>query len=488
MAKRPHEPFDWDEALRFAEDDFRDRARLGLAAFTKYTKPEYEINWHHRVLCNRLDRLYAGEIKRLMVFMPPRHGKSELVSRRFPAYLFGRNPNLSIIGTSYSADLASRLNRDVQRIMDSPEYGSLFPDTRLYGKNITSVAQGTYLRNSEIFEVVGHTGVYRSAGVGGGITGMGGQIIVIDDPIKNQEEADSIVYRDKIWDWYTSTLATRLEKNGAILVTLTRWHEDDLAGRLLKLMKADPAADQWTVLNLEAVRETHFNADDPREVGDPLWENKYDRLTLAGMKASLGTRVWNALYQQRPSATEGSMVKRGWFKFYKELPATFDEQIQSWDLTFKDTSSSDYAVGQVWGTKGADKYLIAQTRDRMDFPASIQAIRTMTFRHPQTHTKIVEDKANGSAAIATLKREISGLIPYNPKTSKEARVIAVSPDIEAGNVYLPDPSIAPWISDFIDEVCSFPNAAHDDQVDCMTMALLRFRESSGDRLRKLITF
>jgi len=184
-----------------------------------------------------------------MVFMPPRHGKSELVSRRFPAFALGRDPNTRIIACSYGATLAARLNRDIQRIIDTPGYLSLFPSTRLYGENVRTRAQGTYLRNSDIFEIVGHAGFCASAGVGGAITGMGFDIGIIDDPIKNQEEAESITYRNMVWEWYGSTFYTRAEKDAIILLTMTRWHQDDLAGRLLN----DAGGDKWTVLSFPAL-------------------------------------------------------------------------------------------------------------------------------------------------------------------------------------------------------------------------------------------
>jgi predicted phage terminase large subunit-like protein len=481
------------EALALAQAELRERARDDLLAFTLYSKPDYQVNWHHRVLCSYLDKFARREIKRLMVFMPPRNGKSEQVSRRLPAYLLGREPDASIIATSYSADLASAMNRDVQRIIDAPEYSDLFPNTKLSGSNIRTVATGSWLRNSDIFEVVGRRGIYRSAGVGGGITGMGAQFAIIDDPIKNQQEADSAVYRESIHNWYNSTLYTRLEKDACVLLTVTRWHEDDLAGRLLDLAEKDPDADQWTVLSFPALSETVTEDEhkrrvkrgyvmglDPRKEDEALWPWKYPLKRLKGIRATAGTRVWTSLYQQRPSAAEGTKIKRAWWKYFKQQPEHFDEIIQSWDMAFKDSKGSDYVVGQVWGRKGANKYLLDQTRDRLDFPATLKALELMTAKHKKAITKLVEDKANGPAVISTLKNEIAGMIPVDPKSSKEARVAAVSPEIESGNVYLPDPSIAPWIKDFVDECASFPKGANDDQVDAMTQALLRFQNGAGE--------
>lgn len=450
-------------------------ARRRLLDFTTYTFPGYNISWHHRVVCNYLDRFIRGEIKRLMLFMPPRHSKSELVSRRLPAMIFGRFPDASIIAASYATDLASRMNRDVQRIIDDERYRELFPETTLSGTNIRSVAQGSWLRNSDIFEIVGHRGVYRSAGIGSGITGMGFTHGIIDDPVKDREQADSVAYREAVVEWYTSTFHTRQMAGAGILVTLTRWHENDLAGWLLQKAAEDPNADQWVVVRFPAIAEADASADDPREPGEALWPDEFGLPFLNSVKAN-SSRDFTALYQQRPSPADGGMVKRDWFRFWKSLPETFDEVIESWDMTFKDTKTSDFVVGQVWGRRAAEYYLLDQTRARMDFPSTTRAVERLSTDWPQALTKLVEDKANGPAVIDTLRGRIPGLIAVNPEGSKEARLASVTPLIEAGNVYLPDPSVAPWVHDFIEECAGFPNAAHDDQVDAMSQALRRMSQ------------
>ncbi len=446
-------------------------ARRSLLDFTLYTFPEYQVNWHHEILCKYLDKFVRGDIKRLMVFMPPRHGKSELVSRRLPAYILGKNPNTSVIATSYTADLASMMNRDVQRIIDTPEYAEVFPNTTLYGKNVRAIAGSSYLRNSDIFEIVGHKGYYKSAGVGGAITGMGCDCGIIDDPIKNRAEAESPTYRNALWNWYVSTFYTRLEKDAKILVTLTRWHEDDLAGRLLEAMDTEGDADQWTILNFPAVSE---GDEEERQPGEALWPGKYPESELKKIKANLGSYEWTAMYQQQPSSPEGMLLKREWWKYYSQRPDKFDDIIQSWDCTFKDTDGTDYVVGQVWGRIGAEKYLLDQVRARMDLPRTMQAIRNLTSKWPDARAKFIEDKANGPAVIQMLKKEVSGLIPVNPEGGKMVRAQAVSPDIEAGNVHLPN--LAPWVNDFVEECAAFPNGKHDDQVDAMTQALNKLRQ------------
>lgn len=447
-------------------------AQKSLLAFTTFTKGDYQINWHHRAICDAIARMESGEIRRLLVFMPPRHGKSELISRRLPPYLLGRNPDLNIIGCSYGASLASLINRDVQKIMDEPAYQKLFPNTRLNSKNIRTVASGNWLRNSDMFEVVGTRGRYRSAGIGGGITGMGADWAIVDDPIKNQEEANSRVFRDRTWDWWTSTLFTRLEKNARVVVTLTRWHEDDLGGRLLE-------QGGWTVLCLPAIKEGPPTADDPREEGQALWPGKYDEAAMEEIKRVSGSKVWGSVYQQHPTPADGTVFRREWFQnFWRELPADMELELQTWDLTFSDGEKNDYVAGFLLGRKGARRYIIDRVWARMDFNAQLGSIRSFTAKHPRATLKLIEKAANGAAAIATLEREIPGIVPIVPKGSKIGRAEATTPEWEAGNVVLPHPDIAPWVHDFIEEHVAFPNGKHDDQVDAVAQGLMRLRESN----------
>lgn len=449
----------------------KELARRHMANFAVYTDENYKMNWHHELMCRYLDKWVKRDIKRLMIFMSPRHGKSELVSRKLPAFIFGQNPDAKIIGTSYSADLASAMNRDVQRIIDCERYRELFPNTSLNNKNIRTV-NGNALRNSDKFEIVGHRGMYRSAGVDGGITGMGGDYIIIDDPIKNRQDANSPTIRKKTFDWYTSTLYTRLEREGCILVTLTRWHKDDLAGRLLCAMKNNAEADKWEVLCLPANYEA-ANAQ-PYDIrtteGEALWRWKYDEKALRTMKATMGSFEWAALYQQRPQPAEGSIIKPQWIKYYTSLP-NIDETIISWDMTFKDTDGTDYVVGSVWGKSGADAYLIDLVRRRMSFTDTLSVFRQLVNRYPRARAKLVENKANGPAIIDTLRHQIPGILPVNPTGSKQARCYAVSYLFESGNVYIPKPELKNWVNAYVEELTQFPSGVHDDQVDSTTQAL-----------------
>lgn len=276
-------------------------ARLDILEFVQYTKDDYEVQWFHKVLAYYLQLFAEGVIKKLMVFMPPQHGKSELTSRRLPAYLLGIKPKLKIVGCSYSSDLSSSFNRDVQRIIDSKDYKDLFPDTQLNSKNVATDAKGSWLRNADIFEVVRHGGFYKSVGVGGSLTGTPADIAIIDDPVKDSVEADSLTYRTRVWEWYDKVLSTRLHNKSQVILTMTRWHEDDLAGRILK----SPDAKNWVVLKLPAIKEaTTHNEYDLRQIGEALWESRHSAEKIR----TATERTFQALYQQNPLPTKGGLV------------------------------------------------------------------------------------------------------------------------------------------------------------------------------------
>ena len=478
-------------------------ARRSLLGFTTYTYPGYQVNWHHELIAARLDEFATLRDQRLMVYAQPRSGKSELVSRRLPAYILGRDPDASIIAASYGADLARRMNRDVQRIMDDDAYLRLFPDTRLSGRNVRADAQGSYLRNSDMFEVVGRKGYYMGVGVGGALTGSGAFYMILDDPVKNRKEANSATYRQAVWEWYTSTFFTRLAPGGNILLIVTRWHEDDLAGRLLAAAKADPHADQWTVITLPAVAEEPVAAYDPRTPGDVLWPVRWDAAEMRRKRAVVGERDWASLYQQRPAPDEGEIFKRMHWRYWQprgaklppvtvtmgdgsvsevepvELPARFDEMVQSWDLAFKDTAASDFVAGLIVGRAGANKYLLDYINDRLDIVASMAAIEHWATKWPKAIAKLIEDKANGPAVIQMMRGKVAGLLPITPEGGKISRAYAAQPEVQSGNVYLPHPNLAAWTNEFINNAAAFPNAAHDDDVDAFTQAIIRWQAGGG---------
>ena len=465
-------------------------ARSCLAAFVRYTMPDYMMGWLHAEICAELDQfledVVAGRSPRLMLTMPPRHGKSELASRRFPAYVLGRYPDMSIISASYSADLSSRMNRDVQRIMDDPVYRLIFPETRLSGKNIRTIASGSYLRNSDIFEIVGHRGVYRSAGVGGGLTGMGASICILDDVIKDRASADSPTVLQNVWDWYTSTLYTRLAPGGGIILMNTRWSQRDLSGRLLEA-EAQGDGDCWRVVNFPAIAETD---EEHRKAGEALHPERYPLDQLLKIKAAVGSRDWASLYQQHPYPDGGTIFRSEWLQRTwtpKDLPERFDQIVQSWDMTFKGGSFSDFTVGQVWGRKGGDFYLLDQLRGRWSFTESVAKVRELSEKWPLALLKLIEDAANGPAVIDMLKREIPGIVPVKPDGSKTARAHAVTAIFESGNVILPDRGVAPWIDEWRAEMEAFPSGAHDDCCDACSQALRRLQGSRGLHLSEGVT-
>ncbi len=436
-------------------------ARERLLSYAVVQPEPYEPAPHHKLIARALERVERGECARLMIAMPPRHGKSRLASELFPAWYMGRNPDKNVIACTYSQEFADDIGRKVRNQLAGEIHRKAFPKCGLR-EDSTSVRRF-------------HTeagGAYFAVGAGGPITGRGAHVLLIDDPIKGQEDADSETQRRKLKEWYASVAYTRLMPGGAVVVIQTRWHEDDLAGWLLR----DHAHEGWEVLSLPAI------SDDDQA----LWPDAYPLERLQAIKRAVGSRVWESLYQQRPSPADGGMIKRGWWQSYRLAPTDFDEVIQSWDAAFKGGPGSDYVVGQVWGRKGADCYLLDQIRDRMDFPATVQAIRTLSAKWPDAGAILVEDKANGPAIVATLKREIPGVIAVEPQGSKAARLSAVSPRIEAGNVFVPDPTIAPWVHDFLEEAAAFPTGAHDDQIDAMSQALLRLSvDDDGPRVLSL---
>lgn len=447
-------------------------SRAHPLGWASYIDPTYRRPAHLKLLGEYLLRVERGEITRLIVEMPPRHGKSETTTVKFPGWYLGRHPDRRVILASHTASLAERFSA---RVRDS--FSAYGPEVFGFSVKPDVAAMSRWDVHNPKADVGTPSGGMIAAGVGGPITGEGAHLGLIDDPVKDAEQANSKAQRDALWDWYRFVFRTRLMPGGAVVLVLTRWHEDDLAGRLLKQAKADPQADQWTVLRLPAIAEE----DDPlgRPVGEALWNDQYSAEALASTKATVGSYVWAALYQQRPSPEAGNILQRGWWKYWREMPSRFDEIIQSWDCSFKDLDTSDYVVGQVWGRKGADKYLLDQVRGQLSFTATTAAIRTLTGKWPRARAKLVEDKANGTAVIDHLKSKVPGLIAVNPEGGKVARAQAVSPDIEAGNVYLPDPDIAPWVHDLIEECTAFPNGPHDDQVDAMTQALRRLSHRYG---------
>lgn len=427
------------------------------------SRGKYWLPWHILLLSEALVAVASGHIKRLLVMMPPRHGKSRLVSHTFPAWYLGTYPDLRIILASYEATFAASWGRKARDLFE--EWAPTIWNLKVNPKVTASSAWGVYRRQ----------GGMDTAGIGGAITGKGAHVLLIDDPVKNADDAQSQTMRDKTWDWYTSTAYTRLESDpeGAIIVVSTRWHEDDLAGRILQDMR--DTGERWHVIRLPAVAEEDEVWPHARRAeGEPLWEARFSLPRLAGIRRTLGEYWWSALYQQRPSNEEGAIVKRWWWRYYDAIPYMVDEVVQSWDMTFgKEGPQNDYVVGQVWARVMADLYLLDQVRGRFDLPDTLTQIRRLSSTWPQATLKLIEESANGPAVIQLLRGRVPGLVPVPPRGTKEGRVHAVSPLIEAGNVFLPNPQRTTWVPPFVEEWAQFPFGTHDDQVDAGSQALAR---------------
>lgn len=421
--------------------------------------------WHIDAICEHLEAVTRGEIRQLLINMPPRHAKSLIVSVMWPTWEWTFHPSTRWLYSSYAGDLSTRDSVKCRNLILSPWY-------QMRWGNQFRLADDQNLKT----RFSNNRSGYRiSTSVGGVATGEGGDRIVVDDP-HNVLEASSDAKRESVLTWWDQTMSSRLNnpKTGTRVIVMQRVHEGDLSGHVLK-----NGGYQHLCLpaRFEAKRRsaTCIGWADPRQAdGDLLWPAQFGEREIAKLERDMGSYGAAGQLQQRPSPAEGGLIKRSWVQYYRALPERFDELIQSWDMAFKDTKGSDFVAGHVWGRIGADKYLVARRHGRMDMPASVKAVREITQAWPQARVKLVEDKANGPAVIATLRHEIPGLIAVNPEGGKVARVNAVAHHWESGNVYVPHPDIASWVDPFIEELVSFPNAAHDDDVDAMSQALLRF--------------
>lgn len=453
------QPFEIEKEM--AERHFRKFARQAWPVVEPATP--FTDNWHFDAVADHLAGVSRNHIRRLLICIPPRHGKSTLVSILWTCWEWLRNPARRFLFSSYSAELAERHSVACRRVIESQWYQQRWADR--FQLTADQNEKNRYENNK--------SGYRLAIGVGGAATGEGGDILVVDDP-HNVRYAESDTVRQTTVDWWTRAMSTRNNdpRTGARVIVMQRVHENDLAGHVLR-----QGGYETLILPTEYEGSTHVTGigwRDPRtQQGELLWKDRFGPAEVEEQKRDLGSYAAAAQLQQRPAPAEGGILKRHWWKLVREMPRQFDEMIQSWDCAFKETSSSDYVVGQVWGRIGADKYLVDQVRRRMDCPTTIQQIVRLSEKYPKAEAKLIEDKANGPAVIAMLKHQLTGLIAVNPGGGKEVRAHAVSPQIEAGNVYLLDPEVAAWVAGFIDECAAFPQGANDDQVDAMTQALLR---------------
>ena len=426
-----------------------------------------------KLIDEKLVKAFTTPDYRLIISMPPQEGKSQRASRRFPLWALHQNPDLRIAMASYETRIATRWGRTVRDdIAQNPGLGL---EVR---HDMSSQSE---------WELSGHAGGMFSVGVGGAMTGRAVDLLLIDDPVKGREQADSPTIREKTWDWWTDVALTRLAPGAPVIIILTRWHADDLAGRLL-------AEDdtEWDYLNIpaEADHRPEEGEEDVlgREPGEFMlsargrtqrqWESR---------KRASGPKTWASLYQGQPTPGEGGVFPppEDWARYdapmwierpdgSRIIPGLREnayELIQSWDMTFKDTKSSDFVVGQVWLRVGIHAYLLDMVRERLNFNATVQAVQELTARWPQATAKLIEDKANGSAVLAHLARTVPGMIPVEPQGSKLERASAVSPFIFAENVHLPTPALLPNVGELLEESKSFPNSPHDDTIDSLSQGL-----------------
>ncbi|MCC8175506.1 MAG: terminase family protein [Bacteroidales bacterium] len=456
----------------------RKRAKLlaphDFAHFLAYANPKYHAEWFHQLIARRCQDVLEGQIKNLMVFIPPQHGKSEIISRMFPAWALGRNPDLKIVSCSYSSDLSQQFSRSVQRIIDTKDYAEIFPGTYISGSMVAAAEVKGFVRNVDFFETVGHRGFYKAVGVGGSLTGTPVDIAIIDDPVKDAAEANSTTYRQRVWDWYNTVLSTRLHNESRQLFIMTRWHEDDLAGRILR---AEP--NEWQVLSIPAICEAAYdNGLSHRKIGEALWPQRHSLEKLEKQKIR-APREFSALYQQHPTIEGGNIVKRDWFSRisladFKAL--RFREPMHF----YLDTAYNKRKKGQDNDPSGIlaacrinnQIYVYKAQRVWKEMPDLLRFIPEFMGSNLGNEESIlhVEPKANGISVVQML-RELSTLNVRQtptPQDDKEVRLRVVSPRIETGRVTLVDGS---WVDDFLDEVCGFPTQPHDEFVDILGYAI-----------------
>jgi predicted phage terminase large subunit-like protein len=428
--------------------------------FCRYVWPEMIVGQHHKEIAEKFDRVVSGECKRLIIAMPPRHGKSQLGSYLFPAYLMGRMPRSKLIVGSHTAELAQRFGRMIRNLVDDERYKELFPNTML---SADSKAAGRWStsQGGEAFFI----------GKGGAMTGRGGDVIILDD-ILDEQDAISDTAMENTWEWYTSGPRQRLQPGGSIILINTRWKTDDVAGRLLK-NQSQLKSDQWEVLEFPAILPSN----------KPLWPEYWKLDELEKVKMSIGLQKWNAQWQQQPTNDDGAILKREWWrKWPHEEPPACEYIIQSYDTAYSKKETADYSVISTWGVftpdsdSGPNIILLGVRRGRWDFP-ELKRVALEEYKYWNPDNVLIEAKATGTPLQQELRRVGIPVTMYSPGgrkagTDKVSRANAIAPILESGMVWASEDE---WAQELIEECASFPNGSNDDQVDSMTMALSRFR-------------
>tara|TARA_E500000178_G_scaffold112213_1_gene112114 strand:- start:846 stop:2318 length:1473 start_codon:yes stop_codon:yes gene_type:complete len=425
-------------------------------AFVKYVWPDFIEGSHHKIMAEKFNKVARGELKRIIINMAPRHTKSEFSSYLLPAWMIGRNPKLKIIQATHTTELAVRFGRKAKHLIDSEEYQKIYP-TKL---REDSKAAGRWETNEG--------GEYFAAGVGGSITGRGADLLIIDDP-HSEQDALNVNALDRTWEWYTSGPRQRLQPGGIIVVVMTRWNMKDLTGRLINAQK-EAKADQWEVIEFPAILPNN----------KPVWPEYWKLEELESVKASLSIGKWNAQYQQNPTAEEGSIIKREWWNLWdKDLPPLY-HVIQSYDTAFLKKETADYSAITTWGVfyptedSGPNLILLDVVKDRFEFP-ELRRVALEQYNYWKPESVIVEGKASGMPLTFELRKQGIPVINYTPSrgNDKHARVNAVAPLFEAGQIWATDDKFS---EEVIEECAAFPYGDHDDLVDSMTQAVMRFRQ------------
>jgi len=440
--------------------DIQEKAQDHFMPFAHHVYPNFIEGSHHRVIAEKLERVARGELKRLIINMPPRHSKSEFASYLMPAWFLGRNPKLKIIQATHNTELAVRFGRKVRDLLDDPQYHDIFPHTKLKEDN---KGAGKW-QTSE-------GGEYFAAGVGAAVTGRGADLFVIDDPHSEQDAMSESAF-DNAYEWYTSGPRQRLQPGGSIIIVMTRWGKKDLTGRLLANQGSDTFADQWEVVEFPAILPSD----------NALWPEFWDKDALLGIKASLPVGKWNAQWQQNPTASESAIIKREWWQEWeKEKIPPVKYILQSYDTAFSKKETADYSAITTWGVftpeEGGPDHIILMDarRGRWNFP-ELKEVAYSEHEYWEPDMVLVEAKATGTPLIDELRLRGIPALGFAPGKGRDkvTRMHMVAPLFEAGVVWAPiDKKFA---DEVIEEVVSFPNGDHDDFCDSMTLALMRFRQ------------
>lgn len=452
--------------------------RLGVRSclgYTMCTKRDYEVNWHHVVICEALDRLAYGEIKKLMIFAPPQHGKSELTSRRFIPFNFGLNPSLKVVLASYSQNVATALHRDIQRTMESDEHLVLFSGARL-GK---ATDDDEFAKNATRLDVIGVKGMtggfLKSVGTSGSLTSTTVDLGVIDDPVKGAADASSLLQRDRLWDWYLQEFKTRLHNGSRQLIVMTRWHEDDLCGRILA------EEDDWVVVKLPAIAE---DDEEFRKRGDALWEARHSLARLLQVEKS-SPRTFVSLYQQRPTAMDGNIFRRDHFAIepLMNIPKGALVRIDfAVDTAYTSKQQNDPSGILMFSKYDGILYLLGYTEVRKEISDLVKHISRVVSDFGGFNSKVfIEPKASGQSVYqilkTTLKMNVREVVML--EGDKVARANSIEPLLWGGKVVMLK---GDWNNMFLDQLMAFPKGKHDEAVDCLIMAVNESFNKGGRRV------